>query len=497
MLYKSNRILLLPFTVPLLAFLFTNGLATGAEEDAKESSFQEHFVEFHNGDVKLAGSLLVHEGVSSCPAVVFVHGAGRNTRKQHRELGKHFASNGIAALIYDKRGTGESGGVYESHEPYKNLVDDALAAVDLLKLRPEIAQSQIGIWGLSQGAYIGAAAASRTKDIKFVITAGASAADGSFFYYCDNLFRKHGLSDTLRDLAAKGHFVTWDLNETMQDGLSLSSFVPRSYPPPDQYLHPEWSHVTQPVLAMWGELDQNVPVGESVAGLKNSLAHANNDRWTMIIVPNANHDLGRSETSELQSKWRGYAPGALKTMTDWAHSVLNDASQIDAKKQEGVAPEAGILPKLASYENLRWYGNATVQIALWMLFFSVFLVKSIIVLWRLACGRSKPASPELGWPGRLRRMLYLLNFLIMIALTITILLVIDQIHPSCPTVLLFLPLLGTVSTLATIAVLIGFAMTRRDYDRTTTSKCWWSLDLLCLMMFVPFMLYWNLIGVHL
>ena len=148
------------------------------------------------------------EGVSPCPAVVFVHGAGRNTRKQHREIGKHFASNGIAALIYDKRGTGESGGVYESHEPYKNLVDDALAAVDLLKQRPEIAQSQIGIWGLSQGAYISAAAASRTKDIKFVITAGASVADGSFFYYCDNLFRKHGLSDTLRDLAAKGHFVT-------------------------------------------------------------------------------------------------------------------------------------------------------------------------------------------------------------------------------------------------------------------------------------------------
>jgi hypothetical protein len=248
---------------------------------------------------------------------------------------------------------------------------------------------------------------------------------------------------------------------------------------------------------MWGELDQNVPVGESVAGLKNSLAHASNDRWTMIIVPNANHDLGRSETGELKSKWRGYAPGALKTMTDWAHAGLNDPSQIAAKKQEGVAPEAGIFPRLASYENLRWYGNATVQIALWILFFTVFLIKSIIVLWRLACGRSKPASLETGWPGRLRRMLFLLNFLIMIALTITLLLVMDQIRPSCPTVLSFLPLLGTVSTLATIAVLIGFAMTRRVYDWTKTSKFWWSLDLLCLILFVPFMLYWNLIGVHL
>ena len=239
---------------------------------------------------------------------------------------------------------------------------------------------------------------------------------------------------------------------------------------------------------MWGELDQNVPVGESVAGMKNSLAHANNDRWTMIILPNANHDLGRSETGELQSKWRGYAPGALKTMTDWAHAVLNDPSQIDTMKQEGVAPEAGILSRFASYEDLRWYGNATVQIALWVLFFTVFLINSIIVLWRRLSRRSKPTSPGLGWPDRLKRMLSLLNFLIMIALTMTILLVIDQIHPSCPTVLLFLPILGTVSTFATIAVLIGFATTRRDYDWTTTSKFWWSLDLLCLMLFVPYML---------
>ncbi|TWU38594.1 alpha/beta hydrolase family protein [Novipirellula artificiosorum] len=494
--YKSNHILKLPFTVPFLLFLLASGLAAGAEEDTQESRFQEHIVEFHNGDVRLAGSLLVPEGVSSCPAVVFVHGAGRNTRKQHQELGKYFASNGIAALIYDKRGTGESGGVYESHEPYKNLVDDALAAVDLLKQRPEIAQSQIGIWGLSQGAYISAAAASRTQDIKFVITAGASVADGSFFYYCDNLFRKHGLSDTLRDLAAKGHFVTRDLNETMQGGLSLSSFVPRSYPPPDQYLHPAWSHVTQPVLAMWGELDQIIPVGESVAGMRNSLAHANNDRWTMIILPNANHDLGLSETGELQSKWRGYAPGALKTMTDWARATLNDPSQIDAKKQVGVAPEAGILSRYASYEGLRWYGNATVQIALWVLFFTVFLINTIIILYRRLSRRSKPTLPGLGWPDRLKRMLSLLNFLIMIALTITILLVIDQIRPSCPTVLRFLPILGTVSTFATIAVVIGFATTRRDFDWTTTSKFWWSLDLLCLMLFVPYMLYWNLIGFH-
>ena len=81
-------------------------------------------------------------------------------------MGEYFASQGIAALIYDKRGTGQSGGAYESHEPYENLVNDALSAVAFLKQRREIAASQIGIWGLSQGAYISAAAASRSEDIQ-------------------------------------------------------------------------------------------------------------------------------------------------------------------------------------------------------------------------------------------------------------------------------------------------------------------------------------------
>ena|SRR5688572_20729483 len=53
------------------------------------------------------------------------------------------------------------------------------------------------------GAYISAAAASRSDDIQFIVAVGASVADGTMFYYRDNLFRKYGLSDTLRDVAEK------------------------------------------------------------------------------------------------------------------------------------------------------------------------------------------------------------------------------------------------------------------------------------------------------
>jgi uncharacterized protein len=494
-----RHLTMLPAAIFVIAFLIgTAGLEAHADETQAKFSFEEHSVEFHNQAVKLAGSLLLPRSEIPVPAVVFVHGAGRQTRESYREVGEYFASQGIAALIYDKRGTGQSGGAYESCEPYENLVNDALSAVALLKKRREIAPTQIGIWGLSQGAYISAAAASRSEDIRFIIVVGTDVADGMMFYYRDNLFRRYGLSDTLRDVAEKLYLVQQDLNHTFQDGFRLSSSASRSYPPPDKYVHPAWSHVNQPALAMWGQLDQHIPVGESVAGLKNSLSQANNENWTIIILPRTNHDLKITETGALQSKSYGYPPGALQTMTDWAWSAIDRPSELGKMKQEGVAPEAGILPRLARYESLRWYGNGTVQAALWILFLISFIANTIAgvrcSLTRLFRRQQSVAFPASNRIVNLKRAISTLNFQILVTYSITAWLVLDQMHPSCPSVLLFVPILGTLSALATVALLIVLAMTPRDHGWTAARRIRFSLDVLCLVLFVPYMIYWNLIG---
>lgn len=483
---------------------FLTGMA-GAEarsaEAQSQSGFREHPIEFRNQDVKLAGSLLEPRSESPLAAVVFVHGAGQHTRESLREVAQHFASNGIAALIYDKRGVGQSGGAYESSRPYENLVNDALSAVTLLKQRQETAELQIGIWGLSQGAYISAATASRTEDIKFIVAAGASVADGMMFYYRDNLFRLYGLSNTLRDVAEKAHLAIYSLPHNLQDGFGFSSFAPRSYPPSEQFVHPAWSHVDQPVLAMWGKLDQHVPVGDSVAGLKNSLACAKNEKWTLVILSEANHDLGISKTGATQSKWLGYAPGALKTMTDWVHRVVDDPLQIETRKQEGFAHETGVASKLARYEGLRWYGNGTVQATLWILFTIVFTTNTITSARRYfprrLRGQQNVTLQASNWGVNFKCALCTFNLLILAAFTYTVFLVLDQWHPSCPTVLLFLPLLGTVSSLATAVLLMVLARNRSDDDWMSTKRIRGSLEVLCLILFVPFLLYWNLIGYQL
>jgi pimeloyl-ACP methyl ester carboxylesterase len=168
------------------------------------------------------------------------------------------------------------------------------------------------MWGLSQGGSICATAASRSKDIQFIVAVGSGDADGMLFYYRDNLFWRYGLPDTLRDVAEKAQLGADALFSNWLDESLLSRFAPRSYPAPDQCVQPAWSGVHQPVLVLWGQLDQHQPVGESILGLKNSLAQANNQKWTMIVLPKANHDLKVSETGELHPPSPGYASGSLE-----------------------------------------------------------------------------------------------------------------------------------------------------------------------------------------
>jgi hypothetical protein len=153
---------------------------------------------------------------------------------------------------------------------------------------------------------------------------------------------------------------------------------------------------------------------------------------------------------------------------------------------------------LASYESLRWFGNGTIQAALWILFFISFSANTIAGarcgLHRFFRRQQSAALPAFDRVLNFKRALCALNFLILVALTITALLVLDQMHPICPSVLMYLPLLGTVSTLATVALLIVLTRTPRDRGWTAARRIRFSLDVLCLVLFVPFMFYWNLIG---
>jgi hypothetical protein len=150
------------------------------------------------------------------------------------------------------------------------------------------------------------------------------------------------------------------------------------------------------------------------------------------------------------------------------------------------------------YEKLRWYGNWLVQGALWVLFLISFLASTIAgVRHGLPRLNRRQNSAVLQASNRIvyfKRALCALNLLILIGLTITALLVIDQMQPSCPAVLMYLPLLGTVSTFATACLLLVLLKTRQSDGWTMANRIRGSLDAASLILFVPYLSYWNLIG---
>jgi len=95
---------------------------------------------------------------------------------QERNLARaqRFANEGIAALVYDKRGAGKSGGEYEGDQSVseKNtslLADDAVSALRRLATHPSLKGIHAGFAGISQAGWIAPLAVQRSDLAKFLV----------------------------------------------------------------------------------------------------------------------------------------------------------------------------------------------------------------------------------------------------------------------------------------------------------------------------------------
>ena len=126
-------------------------------------------VRFASGTIELAGTLVKPEGSGPFPTVVMLHGSGREPRfdPTGRAVINALVRHGIAVLAYDKRGVGESGGDFES-ALYRDFIDDALAAIDYLKTRPDVDGARLGLYTVSESGWFGPEIAIRRPAIRFI-----------------------------------------------------------------------------------------------------------------------------------------------------------------------------------------------------------------------------------------------------------------------------------------------------------------------------------------
>jgi dienelactone hydrolase len=454
-------------------------------------------VAFANGDVHLVGTLLLPRADRPIPAVVFVHGAASHERRENLEEADYFARHGIAALVYDKRGCGASPGDWTTASQF-DLAEDALAAVRLLQGRPEIDVRHIGLWGMSQGAGIIPLAAVRSADVAFLIAvSGCLSFDRQMYYYRANLFRECGLSDSLLDMANKASLVSNDFARRVRGGLPVpSAWRALAAFDADLDYRQAWSRVRQPVLAVYGELDQAVPVAESAAALREAMLMGNNNDWTIVIFPGASHSLGKTATGALYEPWRGYVPGFLEQTTGWVLRRAH-ADRCDGGGFVGTARETALPYPTEHYQRLFWHGNSLVQLPLALGFALFFSVASLSVPVGFLFPGFRWSASESGRPNRgvrgLACALCLLNLALLVGLVVLVRAVSNQIEPACPTPLRLLPLAGILSALLTVLVL-GLIAQAWHSGRWVRSMWWWAGIGMAGLCFVPFLLYWNVLG---
>lgn len=128
---------------------------------ARRDSFREIEVVVGSDEWKLPGTLTVPKGAGPFPAAVLVHGSGPHDRdetigpnKPFRDLAWGLASQRIAVLRYEKRTQQHAGRVPKSVTIKEETIDDALAAVALLRKHKEIDGKRIFVVGHSLGALV-------------------------------------------------------------------------------------------------------------------------------------------------------------------------------------------------------------------------------------------------------------------------------------------------------------------------------------------------------
>ncbi len=301
-------------------------------------------VRFSSGDVQLGGTLISPTTGKKHPAIILVHGSGAENREYMLPWARFLIRRGVAVLGYDKRGVGGSTGDWNTAS-FDDLAGDVVAAFEYLKTRRDIDRDHIGLLGISQAGWIMPLAAVRAKDIAFLISisgAGITAAETTIDQ-TKNELRALGTPAPLVEevvglLTLQYQYARtgqgWDeyaatrAKVAAKMGGSAPSSIPGTRDDPYwQFIRriyfydpgPTLRQLTTPVLAIFGELDNNIVAEKNKAAWEAALKAAGNRDYALCILPKANHaqfEAKIGSNAEARSLQR-LVPAYFTTIQDW------------------------------------------------------------------------------------------------------------------------------------------------------------------------------------
>jgi uncharacterized protein len=277
-----------------------------------------------------------HDGVSLAAsyssagetAIVALHGAGEGTRDffLYEHLHEVLPPAGIGVVTFDRRGEGESTGD-SSRGRFDVQVGDALA------VRKAIDSVHVGLWGISQGGWIGPLAAARSDGVAFLVLIASTGVTPSqqMMYATAEQLRRAGYDAAVveRALGLRRRFEGWvhgggrehevELKADLLAGLD-EPWWPLVFMPAtlldeegcrlwieemDFDPRPIFAQVRVPTLLFYGDDDSWTPVGPSIEAWRQ----ARGEEVEIVVVPEAEHDLTLPDGT--------LAPEYERTLVDW------------------------------------------------------------------------------------------------------------------------------------------------------------------------------------
>jgi pimeloyl-ACP methyl ester carboxylesterase len=306
---------------------------------------------FQGRGVELAGRLVLPKGKQRVAIAVLIHGSENTSARRLYSLQRLLPAQGIGVFVYDKRGTGESGGTYT--QDFGVLADDAVAAMREARRLAGNRAGRIGYQGGSQGGWVAPLAATRAAVDFVVVSFGlavspieedqqevelemrlaghgpdaiakalelARAAEAVFMSgFTDGIARFDALRTRYRtepwykDL--RGNMTRLILSFSAQDlrdkGPAYRFGTPLQY---DSM--PVLRAVHAPQLWILGEDDLEAPSAETAARIKSLAAQGR--PITLAMFPHAEHGMTEYEGWRFDDRVSTrYAPGYFEMMRDF------------------------------------------------------------------------------------------------------------------------------------------------------------------------------------